>query len=61
VTQEAGKRIGVVKKEETMANVELNPLIQSIRGKVGDVVFRTSKKGKTYVSKAPKKSRKKNQ
>ncbi len=42
-----------------MANVELNPLIRSISGKVGDVVFRVSKRGKTYMSKAPRKSKKK--
>jgi len=42
-----------------MASVELPPFIRSISGKLGDVVYRVSKNGKTYVSKAPGKSKKK--
>ena len=39
-----------------MAKVELIPGIASISGRVGDLVFRTSKKtGKVYVSLMPKK------
>ena len=41
-----------------MAIVELPPFIESISGKLGDVVYRTSKNGKTYTSKLPKKSEK---
>ena len=59
MTQEAAEPIEVAEKEETMATVERNPLILSISGKLGDVVFRASKNGKTYLSKAPSKSRKK--
>jgi hypothetical protein len=46
-------------KKGTMPTIELPPFIQSISGKLGDVVYRVSKNGKTYVSKAPKKSNKK--
>src|SRR5215207_3770091 len=41
-----------------MAIVELPPFIASISGKLGDVVYRTSKNGKTYTSKLPRKSEK---
>ena len=34
-----------------MAKVKLNPLLKSIRGKMGDVVFRTSKTGEITVAK----------
>ena len=59
MTQEAGKIIEVFKKSGTMPEAKLPPFIASISGKLGDVVYRVSKNGKTYVSKAPKKSRKK--
>ena len=42
-----------------MPEAKLPPFIASISGKLGDVVYRVSKNGKTYVSKAPKKSTKK--
>jgi hypothetical protein len=41
-----------------MAIAKLPPFIKSISGKLGDVVYRTSKNGKTYTSKPPKKSEK---
>ena len=41
-----------------MAEVKLPPFIESMSGKLGDVVYRTSKNGKTYTSKLPKKSEK---
>ena len=31
-----------------MANIELDPMIRSIRGKMGDIVFKVSTSGKTY-------------
>ena len=36
-----------------MAKVKLPSWIEEIRGRVGDVVFRTSPSGKTYISKSP--------
>ena len=36
-----------------MAKVKLASWITEIRGRVGDVVFRTSPDGKTYLSKSP--------
>ena len=39
-----------------MAIVELPPFIRSMSGKLGDVVYRTSKNGKTFTSKLPRKS-----
>ena len=41
-----------------MPTIELSPFIQSISGKLGDVVYRTSNSGKTYISKLPQKSTK---
>ena len=41
----------VAKKEGTMAKVILNPMIKQIRGKVGDVVFRTSPTGEVTMIK----------
>ena len=41
-----------------MPEAKLPPFIASISGKLGDVVYRTTKTGKIYVSKAPKKSTK---
>jgi len=44
-----------------MAIAKLMPGIESISGRIGDLVFRTSKKtGKTYVSLQPRKKRIKN-
>jgi hypothetical protein len=40
-----------------MAKVKLNPLLQEIHGKVGDLVFRRTPGGETIVYEAPKKSR----
>jgi hypothetical protein len=40
-----------------MAKVKLIPGIKEIRGKVGDLVFRTSPSGNITVSKAPDMSR----
>ena len=39
-----------------MAKIKLNPLFEGISGKMGDVVFRKSKNGQTYISSCPKKS-----
>ena len=36
-----------------MAKVILNPMIKELRGTLGDVVYRTSSNGKTYISKRP--------
>jgi hypothetical protein len=36
-----------------MAKVTLPPWITGIKGKVGDVVFRVSKNGETFVSRSP--------
>ncbi len=36
-----------------MAKVKLPPWMTEIRGKMGDVVFRTSPSGETYISKKP--------
>ncbi len=42
-----------------MARVELMPGIESISGRMGDFVFRTSKKtGKVYVHLMPRKEKK---
>ena len=42
-----------------MAEVKLPPFIESMSGKLGDKVYRTSRKtGKTYSSDLPKKSEK---
>ena len=38
-----------------MPTVELPPFIKSMSGKLGDFVYRTSRSGKTYISKLPKK------
>jgi hypothetical protein len=40
-----------------MAKVKLPSWITEIRGKMGDVVFRTSPSGETYISKKPDMSR----
>jgi hypothetical protein len=34
-----------------MLNVKLNPIIQAISGKLGDIVFRVSKTGKVTITK----------
>lgn len=36
-----------------MAKVKLNPLIEGISGRMGDLVFRLSSSGKTYVTRRP--------
>ncbi len=36
-----------------MARVRLSSWIKEMHGKVGDVVFRSSQSGETYVSKSP--------
>ena len=36
-----------------MAKVILNPMIKELRGTLGDVVYRTSSNGTTYLSKRP--------
>jgi hypothetical protein len=36
-----------------MAKVELNPMIKEFRGALGDIVFRVSPSGKTFISKRP--------
>ena len=41
-----------------MPKIILNPLVKGISGKMGDVVFKVSKSGKTYISKRPEKSKK---
>jgi hypothetical protein len=40
-----------------MAKVELPSWIKGIRGKMGNVVFRTSPSGETYITKSPDMSR----
>jgi hypothetical protein len=40
-----------------MAKVKLNPFLQEIHGKLGDLVFRRTPGGGTIVYEAPKKSR----
>src|SRR5262245_1423722 len=44
-----------------MAKVDLNQLIQSLHGKVGDLVFRQMPDGSIVVSSAPKKKRRSSQ
>ena len=39
-----------------MAEIKLNPLFAGISGKVGNVVIKKSKKGKTFIASRPKKS-----
>jgi hypothetical protein len=39
-----------------MAKIKLNPLFDEISGTFGDVVFRKSKNGETYISSRPQKS-----
>ena len=36
-----------------MAKIILNPKIKELRGTLGDVVYRTSSNGNTYISKRP--------
>jgi hypothetical protein len=38
-----------------MAKIKLNPIFASMSGKMGDVVFKTSKNGETYIAMCPKK------
>jgi hypothetical protein len=40
-------------KEGNMAKVELHPLFKEFRGALGDMVFRVTPGGKTYVSQRP--------
>ncbi len=40
-----------------MAKVKLNPFIQEVHGKLGDVIFRRTPSGGMIVYKAPEKSR----
>jgi hypothetical protein len=40
-----------------MAKVKLNPMIKGISGKVGGMIFRTTKNGKVVASLAPAKSK----
>jgi len=45
-------------KEKIMARVELMPGIESISGRMGDMIFRTSKTtGKVYVSYQPRRKK----
>ncbi len=39
-----------------MAKVRLNPLIQGIHGRIGDLIFRDSANGETIVYKAPERT-----
>ena len=39
-----------------MAKVRLNPLIQGLHGKIGDLIFRRSTNGETVVYMAPEKA-----
>jgi hypothetical protein len=60
MTRETRQASQVVKKAGNMPEAKLPPFIKSMSGKLGDVVYRVSKKtGKTYVSRAPEKSTKK--
>jgi hypothetical protein len=47
------------KGKNSMAIVDLGPLLQGVHGKIGDLVFRRGPDGKTIVSKAPQKKKKK--
>jgi hypothetical protein len=40
-------------KEGNMPKVELNPIFKEFRGTMGDMVFRVTPNGKTYVSQRP--------
>jgi hypothetical protein len=55
--EEVWRDIEVVKKEGTMLKVKLNPIIQAISGKLGDIVFRGSRTGKITIAKRPDVSR----
>jgi hypothetical protein len=39
-----------------MAKIKLNPIFASMSGKMGDVIFKTSKNGQTYISMCPRES-----
>jgi hypothetical protein len=57
LTEEVWRDIEVVKKEGTMPKIKLNPIVQAISGKLGDIVFRVSKMGKVTIAKRPDVSR----
>ena len=46
------------RNKNNMAKVELNPLFDGLSGSFGDLVFRRSSTGKTYISQRPAKSTK---
>lgn len=42
-----------------MPKIQLNPLFSGMSGKMGNIIFKTSKNGQTYIASRPKKSKSK--
>jgi hypothetical protein len=47
-----------VKRNSSMAKVKLNPFIKEAHGRLGDLVFKSSRNGETVVSLKPRKPKK---
>jgi hypothetical protein len=39
-----------------MPKIQLNPLFSGMSGKMGNIIFKTSRNGQTYIASRPKKS-----